>query len=210
MPKLFAKTCRIIEFQAGSCLYVAVAVKAASHVGTAYVAAAAEACSRLVGVCRSLRVMSSSPPIPAPPAMLPFPAGLAPTEGIPMVAQAVLHREILHVHASLELILGILRTRLALPSWTGLPALVFKCSYVAWILPSFKRCRSPIPPSSTLMSHELMTTFGFIHTLHHSPEQLDAELRGRTSFVDPCTLFSPIPDSRPSTSTASTTATPLP
>ena len=36
-----------------------VAVKAASHFGTAYVAAAAEACSRLAGVCRSLRVMNS-------------------------------------------------------------------------------------------------------------------------------------------------------
>ena len=42
--------------------------------------------------------MSSSPPIPT---MLPFPAGLAPTEGIPTVAQAVLHEEILHVHATL-------------------------------------------------------------------------------------------------------------
>ena len=31
-----------------------VAVKAASHVGTVYVAAAAEDCSRLVGVCRDL------------------------------------------------------------------------------------------------------------------------------------------------------------
>ena len=36
--------------------------------------------------------MSSSPPFPAPPAMPASPAGLAPpTEGIPMVAQAVLH-----------------------------------------------------------------------------------------------------------------------
>ena len=29
------------------------------------------------------------------------PCGLAPTPGIPLVAQAVLHRELLHVHASL-------------------------------------------------------------------------------------------------------------
>ena len=33
------------------------------------------------------------------------PAGLAPMEGIPMAAQAVLHRETLHAHASLNLIL---------------------------------------------------------------------------------------------------------
>ena len=60
MPKLFAKTCRFMEFQAGSCLYVTVAVKAASHFGTAYVAAAAEACSRLVGVCCELRCTHST------------------------------------------------------------------------------------------------------------------------------------------------------
>ena len=34
-----------------------IAVKAASHFGMAYVAAAAEACSRLVGVCRDLRFL---------------------------------------------------------------------------------------------------------------------------------------------------------
>ena len=54
MPKLLAKICRILAFQAGSCLYVTVAVKAASHFGTAYEAAAAEACSRLDGICRAL------------------------------------------------------------------------------------------------------------------------------------------------------------
>ena len=48
--------------------------------------------------------------------MSPSPAGLAPTAGIPVVAQAALHREILHVHASLDLILTILRTRLAILS----------------------------------------------------------------------------------------------
>ena len=37
-------------------------------------------------------------------------------EGIPMVAQAVLHREIHHAHATLDLILTILRTRLAILS----------------------------------------------------------------------------------------------
>ena len=52
---------------------------------------------RLVGTCPALRVMSSSPPIPA---MSPSPAGLARMEGIPTVAQPVLHREILHAHAA--------------------------------------------------------------------------------------------------------------
>ena len=37
-----------------------IAIKAASHFGTPYVAAAAEACSRLVGVCRELRCTHST------------------------------------------------------------------------------------------------------------------------------------------------------
>ena len=65
------------------------AVSAASHIGTAYVAAAAEACSRFIGTCWSLSI--SGDPI-LPPAMNPSPAGLAPVEGIPMRAQAILHR----------------------------------------------------------------------------------------------------------------------
>ena len=51
-PMIFVPS---LEFQVGSCLYVTAAVKAASHVGTAYVAAAAEVCSRFIGTCGSLR-----------------------------------------------------------------------------------------------------------------------------------------------------------
>ena len=99
-PRLRTQTyVSFTEFQPGLCLYVTAAVKGGS-----------------LGTCRDLRVMSSSPPNPVPPAMSPSPTGLAPMEGIPMVAQAVLHREILHVHASLDLILTILRTRLAILS----------------------------------------------------------------------------------------------
>ena len=51
-PKLFAKICRILAFQADSCLYVT-----AADFGRAYVAVAAQVCleSRLIGVCRELR-----------------------------------------------------------------------------------------------------------------------------------------------------------
>ena len=38
-------------------------------------------------------------------------------------------------------------------------------------------------------AQELMTTFGLVHTLTQSPEQLDAELRGRASFLDPRAFF---------------------
>ena len=46
----------------------------------------------------------------------PPPCGLTPTEGIPMVAQAVLRRELLHVHASLAHIHTLLQHHLALRS----------------------------------------------------------------------------------------------
>ena len=49
-----------------------------------------------------------------------LPAGLAPVEGIPMRAQAILHREILRVHALLTLTTLLLRTRLAILSPTFL------------------------------------------------------------------------------------------
>ena len=52
-----------LEFQVGSCLYVTAAVQAASHFGTAYVAAAAEVCSRFIGTCRELSP-PASPSLP--------------------------------------------------------------------------------------------------------------------------------------------------
>ena len=48
-----------LEFQVDSCLYVTAAVQAASHFGTAYVAAAAEVCSRFIGTCRELSRLAS-------------------------------------------------------------------------------------------------------------------------------------------------------
>ena len=53
------------------------------------------------------------------------PTGLAPMKGIPMVAQAVLHREILQVHASLNLILHVLRTPLAIVAPSFLEGVTF-------------------------------------------------------------------------------------
>ena len=119
---------------------------------------------------------------------------------------SVLHREILHVHASLELILGILRTRFALLS-TPFPSPHLQVQLRG--LDSAILQATQVTHTALHYTHELMTTFGLIHTLtlNHSPEQLAAELRGRTSFLDPSTFVSPIPDSRPSTSTTSTTAT---
>ena len=52
-------------------------------------------------------------------------------------------------------------------------------------------------------THELMTTFGLIHTLDFDTPQLEAELRGATSFRDPRV---PHPDTRPSSFSSVTTS----
>ena len=104
----------------------------------------------------------------------------------------------IHVHGLLDLTLGILRSRLAITSTPFLDQVtcpIFRCNFVVWTPLFFRRH----------YIHELMTTFGLIHTFNQSPEQLDGELRGRTSFLDPRTFVSPIPDSRPSTSTTRST-----
>ena len=46
--------------------------------------------------------------------MSPSPAGLSPVEGILRIAQAILHRELLHVHGILEMTLALLRFRFAI------------------------------------------------------------------------------------------------
>ena len=113
------------------------------------------------------------------------PAGLAPMEGISMVAQAVLHREILHVHASLDLILTILRTRLAILSPPFLERVT--CPHLQVQLRGLDatiRQAMQVTHTALHYTHELRTTFGLIHTLDFDTNQLEAELRGFTSFRD--------------------------
>ena len=42
-------------------------------------------------------------------------------------------------------------------------------------------------------THELLTALGILHIIHHSPEQLEAELQGRTDFGDRASLSTPSP-----------------
>ena len=60
---LFAKTCRIIEFQDGSCLYVTAAVKQPATLAGHKVTTAVKVLLRFVGTCREL----SPPPPPSLP-----------------------------------------------------------------------------------------------------------------------------------------------
>ena len=113
-----------------------------------------------------------------------------------MVAQAVLHREILHVHGSLELILRILPSRLAIASTPFLDRVTSPHRQMQLRgLDSAILQAMQVIHTALHYTHELMTTFGLIHTLNQSPEQLDSELRGsgRTFFLDPRAFVSPIP-----------------
>ena len=56
-----------------------------------------------------------------------------------MRAQAILHREVLHVHGLLTLTTLLLRTRFLSPtSWTTSPRRISRCNFEDWIPPS--RC----------------------------------------------------------------------
>ena len=108
----------------------------------------------------SLGVHSQSPPclLPTSTPMNPPthtspspPAGLAPIEGLPIAAQAVLHRELCHIHSSLQLILTILRgpwDTLALPSRTPSPVLFFLLTFGDWTPASTIRPNEPPAPLS--------------------------------------------------------------
>lgn len=113
--------------------------------------------------------------------MPPFPAGLAPAEGIPMVAQAVLHRELLHIHSSLALVQKILRQPVAILSPPFIDRVT--CPQLQAHLRGLEAALlHALRVSHTALhyTHELLT----VHIVHHSPEQLEDELCGRTSFGD--------------------------
>ena len=97
-----------------------------------------------------------------------------------IVAQAVLHRELLHVHASLAHIHTILHQPLALRSTPLLDRVTRP--HLRAQLEGLLALR--INHTAIHYTHELLTALGLLHIVHHSPEQLEAELQGRTDFGD--------------------------
>ena len=108
------------------------------------------------------------------------PCGLAPTPGISVVAQAVLHRELLHVHACLAHIHTILHQPLALRS-TPLLDRVTHPHLRAQLegLDNTLLLALRVNHTAIHYTHELL---GLLHFVHRSPEQLEAELQGCTDF----------------------------
>ena len=113
------------------------------------------------------------------------PCGLAPTPGISLVAQAVLDRELLHVHASLDHIHTILHQPLALRS-TPLLDRVTHPHLRAQLkgLDNTLLLALRVNHTAIHYNYELLTALGLLHIEHHSPDQLEAELQGRTAFGD--------------------------
>ena len=138
---------------------------------------------------------STSTPMNPPTHTSPSPpAGLAPIEGLPIAAQAVLHRELCHIHSSLQLILTILRgpwDTLALPSRTPSPVLFFLLTFGDWTPASIRPNEPPAPLSYT---EQLLTALGLLHITRYDRDHtpLIAELRGQTAFLDP-----PVPSTSP-------------
>ena len=133
---------------------------------------------------------------------------LAPTEGTPTVAQAVLHREILHVHAFLDHTLTLLRTHLAILSPPFMDRITSPHLQVQLRgLDSAIRQATQATHTALHYNHELMTTFGMIHTWNFDSNQLGAELRGITFFRDH-RIPPPRPPPRPPSSSTATTSTP--
>ena len=120
------------------------------------------------------------------------PCGLAPISGLPLVAQAALHRELLRVHASLGQIHAILRQPLSLRS-TPLLDRVTHPHLRAQLegLDNTLLLALRVNHTALHYTHELLTALGLLHIVHHSPEQLEAELQGRTDFGDRAPLSIP-------------------
>ena len=107
------------------------------------------------------------------PAMNPSPAGLAPVEGIPMRAQAILHREILHVHGLLTLTISLFRTRFAIRSPSFLDYITSPHLQVQIRgLDSAIRQATQAVHTGLHYIQELLTTFRMIHALAYDTAQL--------------------------------------
>ena len=134
------------------------------------------------------------------------PTGLASIAGLPAAAHEVLHRELLHIHSSLHLILLILRG----PLDSVTPSIVdtITCPRLSATLRALETSIEQIRRSTctTLVyADELCSTLAFPHPIGHS-------VSSPTSFSSPrpSLILFPSPPSPPVTTTMTTTAAPSP
>ena len=143
---------------------------------------AVKASFRFIGTCWSL----SFSVVPPPLAMFPSPAGLIPVDGITMRAQTILHREILHLHGLLILAISLLRTRFAIlnPSFMDYITSPHIQLQIRGLDSAIRQATQAIH-NGVHYVNELLTTFGMMHTVNFDNTQVDAELRGCSTFPDP-------------------------
>ena len=114
------------------------------------------------------------------------PAGLAPVEGLPVAAHAVLHRELFHIHSSLQLILTILRG----PWDTLAPALAdtITCPRLLAHLRGLDASIDQIKRAtySLVYTDQLFNALGLLHLTHfdRGHTRLTAQLRDQTASLD--------------------------
>ena len=113
--------------------------------------------------------------------MFPSPAGLNPVDGVTMRAQTILHREILHLHGLLILAISLLRTRFAIlnPSFMDYITSPHLQVQIRGLDSAIRQA------TQAIHIQELLITFGMMHALTCDTAQLEAELRGRSTFPDP-------------------------
>ena len=118
--------------------------------------------------------------------MFPSPAGLNPVDGITMRAQTILHREILHLHGLLILAISLLRTRFSIlnPSFMDFVTSPHIQLQIRGLDSAIRQATQAIR-NGVHYVNELLTTFGMMHTLNCETTQVDAELRGCSTFPDP-------------------------
>ena len=123
--------------------------------------------------------------------MFPSPAGLNPVDGITMRAQTTLHREILHLHGLLTLAISLLRTRFAIlnPSFMDHITSPHIQLQIRGLDSAIRQATQAIH-NGVHYIQELLTTFGMMHALNCDTTQVDAELRGCSTFRPPPSIFS--------------------
>ena len=143
--------------------------------------------------------------------MFPSPAGLNPVDGITMRAQTILHREILHLHGLLILALSLLRTRFAIlnPSFMDHITSPHIQLQIRGLDSAIRQATQAIH-NGVHYIQELLATFGMMHALNCDATQVDAELRGCSTFPDPRLPSFPASPLGPTTTRSMTSTSSIP
>ena len=139
--------------------------------------------------------------------------GLAPIHGLPPRAQGMLYRELLLVHVLLAQIHALLRIPLSIRT-TPFMSRVTNPQLRAHLEGMDNTLLLALRLNHTAVhyTHELLTALGLIHIIRQSPQQLEAELEGRTDFtdfIDPAPPRSATTSSRPTRTRTTDTRMPF-